>query len=51
MLQNGFTAPPEKLLQTYLRVDLNDETKLVAQATELIRHRTEVLENLYGRLN
>lgn len=51
MLQNGFTAPPEKLLQTYLQVNLGDETKLVAQATELIRHRTQVLENLYGRLN
>ena len=49
MLQNGFTDAPERLLQTYLQIDLKDEVKLVSHATELIRRRTATLEDFYRR--
>jgi oligoendopeptidase F len=49
MLQNGFTDAPERLLQTYLQIDLKDEAELVSHATELIRRRTATLEDFYRR--
>lgn len=47
MLRSGFTAAPVELLQIRLGIDCSDVAKLVADAQDVIRRRTAVLEGLY----
>ena len=47
LLENGFDAPPQALLQRFMHIDLADGAGLVRDASALIDERTAALARLY----
>jgi oligoendopeptidase F len=46
LLKNGFNAPPEKLLKTFLNIDMNDPN-LVGDAMRVTKIKVNQIEELY----
>lgn len=47
LLENGFDAPPQVILQRFMQIDLADGAGLVSNATATIAARTAALARLY----